>query len=222
MHTSPKPAPLDPTEPERVAEAISRWSARYVVLTTVNRDDLEDFGSGHFAETVRQIKEKNSEILVEGLVGDFAGKLHLIDPVATSGLSVFAHNVETVERLTSEVRDRRAAYRQSIAVLRYAKEKFPFLKTKSSIMVGFGEEREEIIRTMRDLKEAGVDFLTIGQYVRPTKGHRKVDRYLEPHEFENLEKIGREIGFEYLASGPLVRSSYKAGEYYFAQKLKGQ
>lgn len=220
VKTSRTPPPLDPEEPTRVATAIKQWGLDYVVLTSVDRDDLPDGGSSHFAETIRKIKELAPTILVECLTGDFAGDLEAVSRVAASGLRVYAHNLETVERLTPTVRDHRATYRQSLAVLQHVKKQHPSILTKSSLMVGCGETDEEIAQTMRDLREIGVDCMTLGQYMRPTKRHMKVTEYVHPDRFKLWEELGLGMGFIYVASGPLVRSSYRAGELFLKNYLK--
>ncbi|ODQ77013.1 hypothetical protein BABINDRAFT_163908 [Babjeviella inositovora NRRL Y-12698] len=220
VKTNRAPAPLDPMEPENTAEAISRWGLGYVVLTTVDRDDLLDGGAHHLAETVLKIKQKAPQILVECLSGDFRGDLAMAQVLANSPLDVFAHNMETVERLTPHVRDRRATYRQSLAVLNSAKEVQPDLVTKTSIMLGFGETDEEILQTMRDLREVKCDVVTFGQYMRPTKRHMKVAEYITPAKFDYWKEKALEMGFLYCASGPLVRSSYKAGEAFIENVIK--
>ncbi len=186
----------------------------------MNSLDLIDGGAGHFAETIRRIKGKNAEILVETLTGDFQGNTSLVTQVVEAGPEVYAHNLETVERLTSSVRDRKATYRQSLKVLEFAKAHQPKILTKSSLMVGCGEEDYEIVQSMKDLRQVGVDFLTIGQYMRPTKRHMKVDSYIHPEKFEEYRLTGEQLGFKYVASGPLVRSSYRAGELYIKALLK--
>lgn len=214
VKTSRAPAPLDPHEPENTAEAISRWGLGYIVLTSVDRDDLADGGAVHIAETISKIKQKAPHILVEALVPDFAGDTDCVRQVAQSGLDVYAHNIETVERTTPAVRDRRAKYRQSLAMLAHAKKAQPDLITKTSIMLGCGEEPHEVEQTLRDLREVNVDVVTFGQYMRPTKRHMKVSEYIAPGVFEQWQKKADEMGFLYVASGPLVRSSYKAGEFF--------
>ncbi|GJE85988.1 lipoic acid synthase [Phanerochaete sordida] len=221
VKTSRTPPPLDPHEPENTAEAISRWGLGYIVLTSVDRDDLADGGSHHFAETISKIKQKAPHILVEALTGDFAGNLEHVSLVAKSGLDVYAHNVETVEELTPFVRDRRATFRQSLAVLKRAKEEGVRV-TKTSMMLGVGENREQVMDALRQLRNADVDVVTFGQYMRPTKRHMKVDRYVEPAEFDEWRRIAEGMGFLYVASGPLVRSSYKAGEFFIENVLKGK
>ncbi|ORZ06876.1 hypothetical protein BCR42DRAFT_456214 [Absidia repens] len=220
VKTNRKPKALDPHEPEHTAEAISRWGLDYIVLTSVDRDDLADGGSNHFAETISKIKSKAPHILVECLTGDFGGSLEDVERVARSGLDVYAHNIETVEDLTPFVRDRRAGFRQSLKVLNHAKQVNPELITKSSIMLGCGETDEEVLHALEALREAQVDCVTLGQYMRPTKRHMKVHEYVTPEKFKHWETKGMELGFKYVASGPLVRSSYKAGEFYITNILK--
>lgn len=222
VKTSRAPPPLDPDEPRNTAKAIYEWGLGYIVLTSVDRDDLPDGGSSHFAETVIEIKRQNKEILVECLVPDFRGNRVCIEKIANSGLDVFAHNVETVEKLTPFVRDRRAGYRQTLKVLETAKEINPDLITKTSIMLGLGESDEQVEQTMKDLKSVGVDCLTLGQYMQPTKRHLKVHEYVTPAKFKEWEHMGNQLGFLYTASGPLVRSSYRAGEFFISSLLKGR
>ncbi|XP_063979833.1 lipoyl synthase, mitochondrial [Diachasmimorpha longicaudata] len=219
IKTSRAPPPLNPEEPEHTATAVAAWGLDYVVLTSVDRDDLPDGGAHHIAETIRELK-KRSSILVEALVPDFGGKEDCIKTIVESKLDVFAHNIETVERLTPFVRDRRARYRQSLKVLEGAKKLNAELITKSSIMLGLGETDEEVETTMRELREAGVDALTLGQYMQPTKRHLKVIEYVTPEKFKAWEEYGGKLGFLYTASGPLVRSSYKAGEFFLTNILK--
>ncbi|KAN0100727.1 hypothetical protein V8E55_000711 [Tylopilus felleus] len=221
VKTSRTPPPLDPHEPENTAEAISRWGLGYIVLTSVDRDDLVDGGAHHFAETIRKIKQKAPDILVEALTGDFAGSLEQVSVVAKSGLDVYAHNMETVEALTPYVRDRRATFRQSLKVLEHAKKEGVRI-TKTSIMLGVGENEDQVMDALRDLRKIDVDVVTFGQYMRPTKRHMKVDRYVEPAEFDRWKRVSEDMGFLYTASGPLVRSSYKAGEYFIENVLKGK
>ncbi|KAL3235337.1 Uncharacterized protein RNJ44_00096 [Nakaseomyces bracarensis] len=219
VKTNRNPAKPDPMEPENTAEAISRWGLGYVVLTTVDRDDLVDGGARHLAETVMKIKQKAPKTLVEALTGDFRGDLEMVDVMARSGMDVYAHNLETVEELTPHVRDRRAGYRQSLQVLKRAKEAVPSLITKTSIMLGFGETDEQVLQTFRDLREVNCDVVTLGQYMRPTKRHMKVVEYIRPEKFDYWKEKALEMGFLYCASGPLVRSSYKAGESFIENVL---
>lgn len=223
VKTSRRPGPLDPHEPLKTAEAIAKWGLGYVVLTTVDRDDLVDGGAHHFAETVRCIKEKSlGKTLVECLGGDFRGDPEMVDVLATSGLDVYAHNVETVEELTPYVRDRRATFDQSLNVLKRAKEAVPSLITKTSLMLGLGETDEQVKSTLQRLRDVNVDVVTFGQYMRPTKRHMKVAEYVTPEKFQWWHDKAMDMGFLYCASGPLVRSSYKAGETFIENVLRGR
>ncbi|EGO53535.1 lipoic acid synthetase mitochondrial precursor [Neurospora tetrasperma FGSC 2508] len=222
VKTSRKPPPLDPHEPENTAEALARWGLGYVVLTSVDRDDLADGGARHFAETIRRIKQKKPTLLVEALTGDFAGDLDMVKIVAESGLDVYAHNVETVENLTPYVRDRRATFHQSLKVLEHVKKVRgkEGIITKTSIMLGLGETEEELWEALRELRKVDVDVVTFGQYMRPTKRHLAVEKYITPDEFELWRQRALDMGFLYCASGPLVRSSYKAGEAFIENVLR--
>jgi lipoyl synthase len=220
VKTSRNPPPLDPHEPRRVSEAIASWGLSYVVLTSVDRDDLPDQGSAHLAETVSRLKKLKEGLLVEVLTPDFRGEDACIDTVARSGLDVFAHNVETTEALQGKVRDRRAGWKQSLHTLERAKKTQPSLLTKTSFMLGLGEEDKDIRQGLKDLRAAGVDVVTFGQYLRPTPRHLPLVKYATPEEFENWKKEAEAMGFLYVASGPLVRSSYKAGEYFLEGILK--
>mmetsp|Transcript_32648 Transcript_32648/g.77999 ORF Transcript_32648/g.77999 Transcript_32648/m.77999 type:complete len:365 (+) Transcript_32648:68-1162(+) len=211
--TSRTPPPPDVDEPRKVAEAVTRWGVDYIVLTMVDRDDLADQGAAHVASTVRELKQRQPYLKVETLIGDFQGRKELIREVLESGMDVFAHNVETVERLTPTVRDRRAGYAQTMEVLRYAKQARPDVVTKSSIMLGLGETDEEVHQTLRDLSAAGVEMVTFGQYLQPTKRHMKVTRFVPPEEFDQWRVAGEALGL-HVASGPMVRSSYRAGDFY--------
>ncbi|KAF2773815.1 Lipoyl synthase, partial [Teratosphaeria nubilosa] len=220
VKTNRKPASLDPHEPENTAEALKRWGLGYVVLTSVDRDDLADGGARHFAETIMKIKQKAPTMLVEALTGDYAGDTEMAKLVARSGLDVYAHNVETTAELTPYVRDRRATFRQSLAVLKAAKEAKPGLITKTSIMLGLGETEEQLWSSLKELRAVDVDVVTFGQYMRPTKRHMKVEEYVTPATFELWRQRALDLGFLYCASGPLVRSSYKAGEAFIENVLK--
>lgn len=220
VDTSQTPPPPDPFEPFKTADAVAQWGVDYIVLTSVDRDDIEDGGSGHFATTVELIKHKSPDILVECLVSDFRGDLDAVKKLAVSGLDVYAHNVETVERLQKFVRDPRAGYQQSLSTLRHAKQVKPGLYTKTSLMLGLGETDEEVIQTMKDLRENDVDVVTFGQYLRPTEQHLSVVEYVTPEKFDHFRKVGMGMGFKYIASGPLVRSSYKAGEFFLENMIK--
>ncbi|XXG59777.1 hypothetical protein AAC387_Pa04g1798 [Persea americana] len=211
VKTSRTPPPPDPNEPSNVAEAIASWGLDYVVITSVDRDDLLDQGSGHFAETVQKLKTLKPKMLIEALVPDFRGDPGCVEKVAKSGLDVFAHNIETVEELQSAVRDHRANFKQSIDVLKMAKDYAPTgTLTKTSVMLGCGETPDQVVRTMEKVRAAGVDVMTFGQYMRPTKRHMPVSEYITPEAFEKYQSLGMEMGFRYVASGPMVRSSYKA------------
>lgn len=219
VNTSQKPPPPDPLEPEHTAQAVADWGVGYVVLTSVDRDDLPDGGAEHFAKTVRTLKALKPSILIECLTPDFRGDMDAVRHLARSGLDVFAHNVETVDRLQKRVRDPRAGYIQSLEVLRAAKGCGVY--TKSSIMLGLGETDDEVIDTMYDLRDAGVDILTLGQYLQPTPHHLPVAEFVTPEKFEHWRKYGEEVvGFRYVASGPLVRSSYRAGEFFVEAMIK--
>ncbi len=214
---------VDTSEPERVAAAVAELGLDYVVITSVDRDDLPDGGAAIFAETVRRIKEASPRTLVEVLVPDFGGKEESVRAVVEARPDVFAHNIETVRRLTPLVRDRRASYDKSLHVLRLAKELGAPL-TKSSLIVGFGEEKEELVEALRDLRGVGVDIVTIGQYIRPTSSarHLPVARWVPPEEFRELEEVALGMGFKAVASGPLVRSSYRAIETYIKSFVSNQ
>jgi len=220
VDTSQTPPPPDPFEPFKTADAVSRWGVDYIVLTSVDRDDIPDGGSGHFATTVELIKHQSPEMLVEVLASDFRGDLNAVEKLALSGLDVYAHNVETVERLQKFVRDKRAGYKQSMSTLEHAKKVKPGLYTKTSIMLGLGETDDEVIQTMKDLREIDVDVVTFGQYLRPTETHLSVVEYVSPEKFDYFRKVGEELGFKYVASGPMVRSSYKAGEFFLEHMIK--
>ena len=220
VNTNSTPPAPDPFEPFQTAQAVSAWGVDYIVLTSVDRDDLPDGGAQHFATTVQLLKERQPDLLVECLVSDFQGHPESIRTLATSGLDVYAHNVETVPRLQPYVRDARANYPQSLRTLAYAKECQPKLYTKTSIMVGLGETKEEVIQTMKDLRAIDVDVLTLGQYLRPTDHHLSVVEYITPETFAEYKRIGEEMGFKYVASGPMVRSSYRAGEFFMEHMIK--
>ncbi|KPI36790.1 Lipoyl synthase, mitochondrial [Cyphellophora attinorum] len=220
VKTSKTPPPLDPHEPENTAEALVRWGLGYVVLTVVDRDDLADGGAHHFAETIRKIKSKRPETLVEILSGDFGGNTEMAALVAQSGPDVYAHNVETVEELTPNVRDRRANFQQSLRILEAAKAAKPGIITKTSMMLGLGETEEQLWDALRQLRKSDVDVVTFGQYMRPTKRHMPVHEYVTPDVFELWRQRALDMGFLYVASGPLVRSSYKAGEAFIENVLK--
>ena len=238
VKTSRTPPPLDPEEPQKVAKAIRQWGLDYVVLTSVDRDDLPDQGANHFRRVVQALLERDDDddekddekLWIEALTPDFQGNLDLVERVATSGLHVHAHNVETVERLTPLVRDRRANYQQSLRVLQHTKTVLgsndndnKSVLTKTSLMLGLGERHDEICATLEDLRNAGVDVVTFGQYLQPTKRHLPVQEYVTPETYDEWKRVAEEdYGFAYAASGPLVRSSYRAGEFFLKNLLKKQ
>lgn len=212
VDTSRRPAPLDGDEPHNVANAIAELGLDYVVVTSVNRDDLPDQGAGHFAACIRAIHAQAPTTLVETLIPDFRGRLDLLDVVLDARPDVLSHNVETVPRLQAAVRDPRANWQQSIDILRGARRVGQL--TKSSIQLGHSETEAEILEAMQLLRDVEVDFLTLGQYLRPSPQHLEVKEFVRPEVFTRLEEAGRAMGFAYVASGPLVRSSYKAGEFF--------
>lgn len=222
VHSGNPRGAIDPEEPENTALALERLGLHYVVLTSVDRDDLEDGGADHLARTIEAIKRRTPGLLVEILIPDFSGSREALERVVEAKPDVVAHNVETVERLTPGVRDRRASYRQSLEVLGALKAIRADLPTKSSLMVGLGETPGEVAQAMDDLRAVGVDVLTLGQYLRPTAKHLEVVEYVTPHQFETYRQMGEARGFMYVASGPLVRSSYRAGEFFLEGRLRQQ
>ena len=201
---------LDPLEPENAARSVELMRLQYVVLTSVDRDDLADGGASHYAACVKAVKKRSPGTVVEALTPDFAGELASIEAVLDSGVEVFAQNLETVRRLTDYVRDPRAGYEQTLAVLAHAKHYRPNVLTKTSLMLGLGERDEEIRETMNDLRAIDLDIVTLGQYLRPTVNHLPVERYVSPLEFGRYRKWGLHAGFLEVVAGPLVRSSYRA------------
>ncbi|CAJ0587399.1 unnamed protein product, partial [Mesorhabditis spiculigera] len=220
VKTARAPPPLDPLEPEHTAKAIASWGVDYVVLTSVDRDDIADGGASHLSKCVSELKREKPSILVECLLPDFSGNLESVAVMANSGLDVYAHNIETVESLTPWVRDPRAKYRTSLQVLRHAKSANPKLITKTSLMLGLGESDAELMTTLQDLRDNDVDVVTFGQYMQPTKRHLLVKEWVTPAKFDEWAAIAQGMGFLYVASGPLVRSSYKAGEFYLKSVLQ--
>ena len=201
---------LDAEEPANAARTVELMKLKYIVLTSVNRDDLPDGGAGHYAACVRAIRMRNPHTAVEALTPDFQGVLRDVETVVDSGLQVFAQNIETVRRLTHPVRDPRAGYEQTLTVLAHAKRHNPAVLTKTSLMLGLGETIEEVIQTMDDLRGRGVDLLTLGQYLRPTVNHLAVQRFVSPAEFDQLRDAALQRGFVECVAGPFVRSSYRA------------
>ncbi len=203
---------LNPEEPENVARVIKELGLRYVVITSVDRDDLEDSGSSHYARTILTIKEKNLYTKIEVLIPDFNCREELLKKIVEAKPYVLGHNLETVRRLTPFIRDKRCGYEKSLQVLKIAKQLDSNILTKSGFMLGLGEKEEEIKEALKDLKNAGVDIVTIGQYLQPTKRHISVQKYYTPEEFKKFKEIGESMGIKYIFSGPLVRSSYHASE----------
>jgi lipoic acid synthetase len=221
VKTAAQPPPLDPDEPRHLAEAVASLDLDYIVVTSVDRDDLPDGGAGHFAEAIRRLKAIPG-LLVEVLTPDFRGDAEAVRTVARAAPDVFANNIETVRRLTPVVRDPRAGYQQTLDVLARMKAEFPGVVTKSSIMVGLGETGEELHQCMRDLRAHGVEILTLGQYLRPSAWHLPVAEFVSPERFEALRQEGLALGFRYVASGPLVRSSYRAAELFLRGELESR
>ena len=211
---------VDGREPEHVARAIARLGLQYVVMTMVDRDDLLDGGASHVARTVTRLRELRPDILIETLLGDFGGHLDYVDVTVDAVPHVWAHNIEVVKRLQRTIRDVRCSYETSLAVLARVKERDSTRVTKSSIMVGIGEHDDEVLETMADLRQAGVDLVTLGQYLRPSQKHAAVDRFVTPEIFDMYAAEARKLGFAYVASGPLVRSSYKAAEVFVRSILR--
>jgi lipoic acid synthetase len=205
---------LDQNEPQEVAESVRSMKLNYLVLTMVDRDDLPDGGANHIEKVVTAVRELSPKIKIELLAGDFKGEEEILQKIAHCGIDVFSHNIETVKRLTPRVRDARAHYEQSLRVLDFVKEVNRTLYTKSSLMLGLGEKEEEILESLKDLRDHGVSFLTLGQYMRPTKKHLSVKEWVKPEIFDLLKQKAYDIGFLEVASGPLVRSSYRANELY--------
>ena len=211
---------IDFDEPKKVGRAIAQMGLDYVVLTSVNRDDLPDEGSDHFAQTVETIKQENSNILVEVLTPDFKGNEKLVAKIVDAKPDVFAHNIETVERLQKRVRDPRAGYKQSLGVLNFVKKYDSSRFTKTSIMLGLGEKDNEVMECLRDLRAVGCDVVTFGQYLQPTKTKLKVEEFMTPEKFDGWRETAEGMGFLYVTSGPLVRSSYRAGEFFIRGVLE--
>uniref|UniRef100_A0A7C4XDG0 Lipoyl synthase n=1 Tax=candidate division WOR-3 bacterium TaxID=2052148 RepID=A0A7C4XDG0_UNCW3 len=203
---------LDPDEPVKVAEAIKRFGLRYVVITSVDRDDLPDLGSSHYARTVMAIKEKNPETNIEVLIPDFNCESKFLNKIIEAKPFIIGHNLETVQRLTPYVRDRRCKFEKSLQVLKMIKEMDSNVITKSGFMLGLGETEVEIAETLKDLKNVKVDIVTIGQYLQPTRKHIPVQKYYTPEEFKKFKELGENMGIKYVVSGPLVRSSYHASD----------
>lgn len=213
---------VDDSEPQRVATAVSRLGLKWIVLTSVDRDDLPDGGASQFADTVRAVRELDSTLGVETLIPDFSGSRKALKQVVNSVPHLLAHNLETVDRLTPKVRDRRCGYHLSLRVLRQVKELDAGLPTKSSLLLGLGEHEGEVVQAMRDLRETGVDLLTLGQYLQPTRKHLPVSDYIPPHQFRKYRQIGLDLGFRQVLSAPLARSSYRAEEIFRGCDTRGR
>ncbi len=211
---------VDEFEPLKVAIALKEMNLNYIVLTSVDRDDLPDGGAAHFAQTIIEIRMKCPSLLIEVLTPDFQGDMTAIRKVVAARPDVFSHNIETIERLQSKARDRRANYSQSLKVLEAVKEMDKSIYTKSSIMLGLGEKDDEVIHSMHDLRAIGVDILAIGQYLRPSNWHLAVEEYVHPLKFEYFKSVGESLGFKFVAAGPLVRTSYRAGEFFLENLIR--
>lgn len=213
--TTAKPLPPETDEPERLADAVRQLGLKHVVITAVARDDLEDEGAGHFAACIREIRDRLPECVIEVLPADFHARDELLDIVCEARPDIYNHNQETVERLSPSIRPA-ARYRRSLDVLRKVKQRLPGVFTKSGLMVGLGETRDEFSQAMRDLRDVDVDILTVGQYLRPSEKHVPVDRYVPPSEFDEIAAEARALGFKSVSCGPFVRSSYNADSVYEA------
>ena len=219
VKTAKAGAPVDPDEPGRVADALARMDLRYVVITSVDRDDLEDGGAGVFADTIRETRRRCPELIIETLIPDFRGDTRALRKVVDSAPQVIGQNIETVRRLTRYARDARCGYEQTLDVLANVRALNPRIYTKSAILLGLGETADEVVETMRDLRARGVDILTLGQYLQPTKKHVPVAEFLHPDRFREYEEQGMRLGFRYVAAGPMVRSSYRAAEFFVEKML---
>ncbi len=222
VNKNAKGSAIDHNEPEKLATVVNEWGLDYLVITSVARDDLPDQGSVHFANCVSEIKRMNPNTMVEVLIPDFRGSNDCLNNIARSHPDVIDHNIETVERLTPYARDRRASYRQSLLLLKSSKEIDRSIYTKSAIMLGIGEQEYEVVNSLKDLRYSGVDFVAIGQYLRPSQRHMAVKEYVRPEKFEEIKNIALGMGFKYVAAGPFVRSSYRAGEYFISSIVKAR
>lgn len=212
--------PLDPDEPRRVAEALARMNLRYVVITSVDRDDLEDGGASIFADAIRETQRRCPDLIIEALIPDFAGDISALGKVVDATPQVIGQNIETVRRLTRYARDARCGYEQTLDVLANVKALNPRIYTKSAILLGLGETAGEVLETMQDLRRRDVDILTLGQYLQPTKRHVPVAEFVHPDRFREYEEQGMRLGFRYVAAGPMVRSSYRAAEFFVEKMLR--
>ena len=212
-------APVDADEPRRVAEALAHMNLRYVVVTSVDRDDLEDGGAGIFADTIRETRRRCPDLIIEALIPDFRGDVRALGKVIDAAPQIIGQNIETVRRLTRYARDARCGYEQTLEVLANVRSLNPRIYTKSAILLGLGETSGEVLETMRDLRERDVDILTLGQYLQPTKRHVPVAEFVHPERFRDYEEQGMRLGFRYVAAGPMVRSSYRAAEFFVEKML---
>ena len=219
---SAKGEKLDEEEPAKLAEAVRRWKLNYIVVTSVDRDDLPDQGAGHFAECITALKESNPDLIVEVLIPDFRGNLDCIKTITEAKPHVIAHNIETTEDLQSLVRDPRAGYWQSIGVLQNSKKLDATIFTKSAVMLGLGESEQMVLKAFNDLRSVGCDFITIGQYMRPSKKHLPVREYVSPEKYAWYKQEALKRGFLYAAAGPFIRSSYRAGEFFIEAMIRGK
>ena len=217
--TSGRPLFLDSEEPDKVAKAIKKWGLRYVVITSVCRDDLPDGGANHIAKTIKSVKVQCPETIVEPLIPDLLGNRYALEEIIDAGPEVVSHNIETIARLSPLIRDPRATYQQSLSVLQMIKDIDCKIYTKSSMMLGLGETEEEVIQVAKDLRSVGVDVLSMGQYLQPTSRHLPVKEYVSPEKFDSYRKRIEKMGFAYVVAGPFVRSSYKAGELFIKNMI---
>jgi lipoyl synthase len=217
--TSGRPLFLDSEEPDKVAEAIKKWGLRYVVITSVCRDDLPDGGANHIAKTIKSVKVQCPETIVEPLIPDLLGNRYSIEKIIDAGPEVISHNIETIARLSPLIRDPRATYQQSLSVLQMIKDLDCKIYTKSSMMLGLGETEEEVIQVAKDLRSVGVDIVSMGQYLQPTRRHLPVKEYVSPEKFDSYRKRIEKMGFAYVVAGPFVRSSYRAGELFIKNMI---
>ena len=218
VKTAKTGAPVDHDEPQRVGEALARMNLRYVVITSVDRDDLDDGGAGVFADTIRETRRRCPNLIIEALIPDFRGDVRALRKVVDAAPQVIGQNIETVRRLTRYARDARCGYEQTLDMLANVKALDSRIHTKTAILLGLGETSGEVLETMRDLRKRDVDILTLGQYLRPTRKHVPVAEFLHPDCFREYEAQGMRLGFRYVAAGPMVRSSYRAAEF-FVEKL---
>jgi len=217
--TSGRPLFLDSDEPDKVAKAIKKWGLRYVVITSVCRDDLPDGGANHIAKTIKSVKVQCPETIVEPLIPDLLGNHYALEKIIDAGPEVISHNIETIARLSPLIRDPRATYKQSLSVLQMIKDIDCKIYTKSSMMLGLGETEEEVIQVAKDLRSVGVDIVSMGQYLQPTSRHLPVKEYVSPEKFDSYRKRIEKMGFAYVVAGPFVRSSYKAGELFIKNMI---